>query len=339
MEITTVGLDLAKKVFHVVGCNRAGNNIKKKKLTRSKVREFFVQLPPCLVAMEACASAHYWGRELTKMGHTVKLLPPHRVKPYVNGQKNDYNDAAGIAEAATREQIRSVSIKTIEQQDLQSLHRFRAGCVKDRTALCNQIRGLIAEYGIVMSTGVNQLRNRLPEILEDAENELSFPMRAWLDRAYQRLLILDEELKYYTQELKTVSQQNETCQHLEKLPGFGPIVSSAFASHVGDGSAFKKGREVSASIGLVPRQHSSGDKSVLLGITKRGNRYLRSLLIHGARSVVRHARGKDDALSRWINRISATRGVNKAAVALANKLARIGWAMIVNNTEYKPANV
>lgn len=338
MEITTVGLDLAKKVFHVVGCNQAGKSIKKKKLTRSQVQAFFAQLPPCLVAMEACASAHYWGREIGKLGHEVKLLPPHKVKPYVDGQKNDYNDAAGIAEAATREHIRRVSIKTVEQQDLQSLHRLREGCVKERTALCNKLRGLLAEYGVVLPRGVNQLRTQLPDQLEDAENGLSDALRAWIHRSYQRILLLDEELDYYSRELKQMSQQSEQCRRLEALPGFGPIVASAFVSHISDGSQYQKGRDVSASIGLVPRQHSSGDKSTLLGITKRGNGYLRRLLIHGARSVVQYAQNKTDALSLWINRIVATRGKNKAAVALANKLARIGWAMIVNNAEYQPAN-
>lgn len=335
MNITTIGLDLAKNIFHAVCTNPAGKSIKKKKLKRNQVASYFSQIPPCLVAMEACASAHYWGRKLEALGHTVKLIPPHKVKPYVNGQKNDYNDAAGIAEAATREHIRCVSIKTIEQQDAQSLHRLRSARTKERTALCNQMRGLLLEYGISIPRGVSQLRKQLPELLEDAENGLSLRIRPWLARGYKQLLELDSDLVFYTAELEKLSQQNEDCQRLQTLPGFGPIVANAFACHVGNGSSFKRGRDVSASIGLVPRQHSSGDKTVLSGITKRGNGFLRSLLIHGARSVVRHADKKDDALSRWINRIKATRGANKAAVALANKMARIGWAMIVNKTDFK----
>jgi transposase len=336
MEITTVGLDLAKKVFHVVCCNRAGKLIKKKKLTRTKLLAYFAQLPPCLVGMEACASAHYWGREIEKLGHTVKLLPPKKVKAYIQGQKNDYNDAAGIAEAATRESIRPVSIKTIEQQDLQSLQRMRSARTKERTSLCNQIRGLLGEYGIIIPKGISQVRSQVPEILEDAENNLSSQMRYWIHRSYRQLLSADEEVAFYTRELEKISRENVDCQRLKSLPGFGPIVASAYVSHVGDGQAFKRGREVSASIGIVPRQHSSGDKAVLLSISKRGNSTLRSLMIHGARSVVRHAEGKDDPLSQWINRIKATRGKNKAAVALANKLARIAWAMIVNKTDYQP---
>jgi len=339
MEITTIGLDLAKNVFHVVCCNQAGKVLKKKKLTRNKVLPYFAQLPPCLVGLEACGSAHYWGRELEKLGHTAKLLPPQKVKPYVHGQKNDYNDAAGIAEAVTRETIRPVSIKTIEQQDLQSLQRMRSACVKERTALSNQLRGLLGEYGIVINQGLSQVRARVPEILEDAENDLSPQMRRWILRGYRQLLKLDNEVVFYTRELEVISRQHEACQRLQALPGFGPIVAVAFVSHVGDGLAFKRGREASASIGLVPRQHSSGDKAKLFGITKKGNAVLRSLLIHGARSVVRHAEGKNDSLSLWINRIRAERGKNKAAVALANKLSRMGWAMIVNKTEYQPESV
>lgn len=339
MEITTVGLDLAKNVFHVVCCNKAGKLIKKKKLRRNTVREYFTQLPSCLVAMEACASAHYWGREVESLGHKVKLLPPRKVKPYVTGQKNDYNDAAGIAEAATREAIRSVSIKTIEQQDLQSLQRLRSARTKERTALSNPLRGLLAEYGIVIPRGISQIRNRLPDILEDADYNISLRLRAWLHRGYQQLLRLDEDIQFYTTELEKISRENEDCQRLQALSGFGPIVSSAYVAHINDGKSFKRGRDVSASIGLVPRQHSSGDKAILLGITKRGNSTLRSLLIHGARSVVRHAANKDDALSRWINHIKMTRGTNKAAVALANKLSRIAWAMVINKTEYQPSVV
>lgn len=339
MEITTVGLDLAKKVFHVVCCNQVGKVVKKKKLTRSKVLAYFAQFPPCLVGMEACSSAHYWGRELEKLGHRVKLLPPKKVKPYIPGQKNDYNDAAGIAEAATRESIRPVSIKTIEQQDLQSLQRMRSASVKERTALGNRIRGLLGEYGIVIAKGLTQVRARVPEILEDAENDLTPAMRRWIHRSYQQLLDLDEEVAFYTQELDVTSKQHEVCKRLQALPAFGPIVAVAFVSHVGNGAAFKRGREVSASIGVVPRQHSSGDQARLFGITKKGNAVLRSLLIHGARSVVRHAEGKNDSLSQWINRIRAERGKNKAAVALANKISRIAWAMIVNKTEYQPKMV
>ncbi len=337
MKITTVGLDLAKEVFHVVCCNQAGKLVKKKKLKRAQLLAYFAQLPPCLVGMEACASAHYWARSLRALGHQVKLLPPQHVKPYIRGQKNDYNDAAGIAEAVTRPGMLAVEIKTIEQQDIQALHRLRNGRVKERTALCNQLRGLLGEYGIIIPRGVGSLRKQLPDILACADNGLSDLFRPLLAEAYQQLDELDTRIDYYTKAIERESKQDDRCQRLQTLPGFGPIISSVFASHVGNGRAYHRGRDVSASIGLVPRQHSSGDKQVLLGITKRGDKYLRSLLIHGARTVVMHAEKKDDHLSRWINRIREKRGYNKATVALANKLARMGWAVLRNNTVYQPA--
>jgi transposase len=337
MKITTIGLDLAKNVFHIIGLDDHGKVVKKKKLRRSQVLSFFVQLPPCLIGMEACGGAHYWGRELEKQGHTVKLLPPQHVKAYVRGNKTDYNDALGIAEAVTRPQMRAVSIKTPAQQDMQALHRMRIGVSKERKSVGNRLRGLLAEYGIVLAKELNTLRRCLPEILEDAENGLSDGFRALLNRGYQHLCWLDEQFAWYDHLLKQQVKESEVCQRLQSTPGYGPILASAFASHVGDGSAYGKGRHVAAAVGLVPRQHSSGDKPVLLGISKRGDTYLRSLLVQGARAVVSRAQAKDDPLSRWINRIVARRGFNKAVVAYANKMARIGW-VIVSHEEmlYQP---
>lgn len=334
MKITTIGLDLAKSVFHVVCFDGKHREVSKRMLRRIQVREYFMQLEPCVVAMEACAGAHYWGRELGKLGHGVKLIPPQFVKPYVKGNKNDYNDARAIAEAATRPGMRFVGIKTVEQQDIQALHRLRQQRVKERTALCNQLRALVAEYGIVMNKGVAAVRRGIPLLLEDAENGLSGIFRALLARGYEQLVELEEHIDYYTRQVEAHSRQNAQVRRLQTLPGYGPIVASVFASVVGDGKAFKCGRDVSASLGLVPRQHSSGGKEVLLGISKRGDKYLRSLLIHGARSVVLHAKNKEDALSRWVNRLRERRGTNKAAVALANKLARMGWALLRNETVY-----
>jgi transposase len=337
MKITTIGLDLAKSVFHVVCFDELHQEVSKRMLRRSQVREYFAQREPCRVAMEACAGAHCWGRELEKLGHTVKLIPPQFVKPYVKGNKNDYNDARAIAEAATRPGMRFVSIKTVEQQDIQALHRLREQRVKERTALCNQLRALVAEYGIVMNKGVSTVRRGIPLLLEDAENELSDAFRALLARGYEQLVEIEGHIDFYTDQVKAHSRQNASVRRLQTLPGYGPIVASVFASVVGDGRAFQRGRDVSASLGLVPRQHSSGGKEVLLGISKRGDKYLRSLLIHGARSVVLHAKNKEDALSRWVNRIRERRGANKAAVALANKLARMGWALLRHETVYCPA--
>jgi transposase len=336
-KITTIGLDLAKHVFHVVCCDAQGKVVRKNRLKRSQVLAYFANLPDVLVGMEACASAHHWARELGALGHEVKLIPPQYVKPYVRGNKNDYNDALAIAEAVTRPEMRFVSVKTPEQQDIQALHRLRERRLQERTALCNQLRGLLAEYGLILPKGVNRLRRRLPELLEDAENGLSDLFRRLLAQSYQQLQELDGHIDHYTQEMKQQSQQSETCRRLQTIPGYGPIVAGVFHSVVGQGEAYRRGRDVSAALGLVPRQHSSGGKEVLRGISKRGDRYLRSLLVHGARSVVIRAANKDDRLSRWINKVKAERGFNKAVVALANKMARIGWAVVVNKTVYQVA--
>jgi transposase len=233
--------------------------------------------------------------------------------------------------------MRFVAVKSVAQQDVQALHRLRQARVGERTALCNQVRGLLAEYGVVLAQGVGTLRRRLPELLEDADNGLSDFFRPLLAACYQQLLQLDAHIDGYTQELKRHAQQHEAIQRLQTAPGYGPVLASVFHAFVGDGRAFGKGRDVSAAVGLVPKQHSSGGKAVLLGISKRGDRYLRSLLVQGARAVMRLVANKDDRLSRWINRLKATRGANKAAVALANKLARIGWAILRHDSVYQTA--
>lgn len=335
-EIKTIGLDLAKNVFHLIGWDQRSKEVTKRKLKRNQVPEFFVNLPRCLIGMEACAGAHDWARKFQGYGHEVRLIAPQYVKAYVRGNKNDYNDARAIGEAVVRPDMRFVAIKTVEQQDVQAVHRLREARVAERTALCNQIRGLLTEYGIVLPQGVGVLRKQLPRLLEDGENALSDIFRPLLARCYEQLQEVDEHIEFYTRELKRHAQQHEAIQRLQTIPGFGPIVASVFHAMVGDGRAYRKGRDVSAATGLVPKQHSSGGKETLLGISKRGDRYLRSLLVHGARSVVRHAVNKEDRLSRWINRLVAQRGINKATVALANKLARIGWAILRHNTVYKP---
>ena len=338
MDITTVGLDLAKNVFHVVCFNEHFKEVKKRMLRRSQVLQFFTQLPSCRIGMEACASSHYWGRELRALGHDVKLIPPQYVKPYLRGNKNDYNDSRAIAEAATRPSMPFVAVKTVEEQDMQAIHRMRAQCIRDRTAHSNSTRGLLGEYGIVLPKGLTTLRKSIHGLLEDADNGLSDCFRNLLARRYDQFVELDKHIAFYTNELELLSQKDDACQRLQTIPGYGPIVSSAFRSAIGDGRAYARGRDASASLGLVPRQHSSGGRNVLLGISKRGDRYLRSLLVHGARAVVIQAARKDDPLSRWINRIRDERGWNKAVVATANKLARIGWAILRHNTIYQPAS-
>ena len=337
MKITTIGLDLAKSVFHVVACNQAGKVEQKKKLRRGQLLLYFTQLEPCLVGMEGCASAHHWAREFEKLGHTVRLIPAQHVKAYLRGNKNDYNDALAIAEAVVRPEMRFLAIKTQAQQDVQALHRLRESQIKMRTSLCNRVRGLLAEFGIILTKGVSVIRRSLPDILEDAENGLSDLFRQMLLQSQRQFLELDEHIAYYDKLIQVQSQSNDACQRLQAIPGFGPIVSSVFVSYVGDGQGYRRGRDVSASLGLVPMQHSSGGKDQLLGISKRGDRYLRCLLVHGARAAVRAAAKKDDNLSRWINRIRDKRGIHKATVALANKLARIGWAILYYKTEYQSA--
>lgn len=336
-EITTVGLDLAKQVFHVVGFDGRGREVKKKALRRRGVVSYFAQMPRCVIGMEACASAHYWARQLQALGHEVHLIPPQHVKPYVQGNKNDYNDARAIVAAMNRSGMRFVGVKTVVQQDRQALHRLRRGCIDEQTALCNRLRGLLGEYGLVVPQGIAALRRAVPELLEDADNGLSDGFRRLVAQEYRRWQELASHIRDYTRELERQVREDADCRRLQTIPAFGPIVASVFHSVVGQGEAYRRGRDVSASLGLVPRQHSTGGKPVLGAISKRGDPYLRSLLIHGARSVVIRAKHKDDALSRWINRVRATRGFNKAVVALANKLARIGWAVLHYRREYRPA--
>ena len=335
MNHNIIGLDIAKQVFHLVELNNHGKVIRKKKLRRKQLRQYFAKIQPCIVAMEACASSHYWGREFEKLGHQVTLLPAQHVKAFVRGNKNDYNDALAIAEARRFDNIRPVGIKTVEQQSIQAIHRLRRSVIGDRTALCNQIHGLLGEFGIIINKGISSLKKMIPDILEDGENELNDMFRAALELKYQQLLQLNELIDKFNKMIQENAKKHKAIQLLQTIPGYGIINSSQYYCVVGDGKAFKNGRGVSASLGIVPRQHSSGGKDTLLGISKRGDKYLRSLLIHGARSVVRQAHKKDDKLSRWVTRLVEKRGKNKATVALANKLARIGWAVITSGKPYE----
>ena len=333
MNDTTIGLDIAKNIFHLVELSRTGKQQRKKILRRAALLPFFAQLPPSQIAMEACSGSHHWGRELRAMGHTVILLPAQHVKAYLRGQKNDYNDAAAIAEAAHHGAIRGVPIKTIDQQEEQLVHRVRARLIRDRTALANQLRGMLRERGIAVAVGLGHIRRAIA--IQMNNEGFSALFRTLLGRQYDRLCSLDEEIAFYNQQLKLLSEQ-AIQKRLQQLPGFGPVVSSAFRCWLGDGQQFKRGRDAAAALGVVPRQHSSGGKSMLLGMSKRGDTYVRSLLIHGARSVVSRADGKTDRLSLWIQSIKSRRGANKAAVALSNKRVRIAWAMVISGRDYQP---
>jgi transposase len=336
MNITTVGLDIAKSIFHVFGVNKAGQPVQKKQLKRKQVLRYFANLKPCLVAMEACGGAQYWAREIRAFGHEVKLIAPQYVKPYVKGNKNDYNDAEAIAEAAQRPNMRFVPPKSVEQQDIQNFHRQRERLKKERTALVNQTRGLLAEYGVVIPKGVAALRRALPLILEDAENALSGLSRELFAESLEDLRGLEERLTHCERRIEAMNQGNAVCRRLDGILGIGPITASATYAAVGDGKEFTNGRHYSAWLGLVPGQHSSGGKALLLGISKRGNRYLRQLYIHGARSVLRHSATKQDRLSRWAQSVLARRGHNKACVAVANKLARMAWVVMAKGQAYRP---
>ena len=336
MKITRVGLDLAKNVFQVHAVDEHDKVVHRRQLRRSQVIEYFAKLPPCLVGMEACGGSHYWARRLGEFGHTVKLMAPQHVKGYVQGNKNDANDASAICEAVSRPRMRFVPVKSVEQQDIQAVHRVRSELIRQRTAKINQIRGLLAEYGITIAQGTGAVRRKLPELIEDAEIALSMNFRELLEGLRQDLVYLDTRVVELDKRIDRIAKASPTARELMKRGGIGPKGATALLASIGNGHQFTNGRQVSANQGMVPAQHSSGGKQNLLGMSKRGDAYLRTILIHGARAVVRVAANKDDPLSRWIQGICARRNKNIAAVALANKNLRIAWALIRYGTEYDP---
>ena len=334
MKVTTIGVDLAKSVFQVHGVDGSGKASVRKRLRRNQVLPFFAQLPECLIGMEACSGAHYWARELQKLGHTVKLMAPQFVKPYVKANKTDAADAEAICEAVTRPTMRFVPIKSIEQQAVLSLHRARAGFVKARTAQANQVRGLLSEYGIVLPQGIVHVAKRIPEIVEDAENELPVMFRELLVRLREFLVQLNSQIQALEHQINAWHLNNEDSQRLAQIPGVGVLTASALVASIGDAHCFKNGRELAAWLGLVPRQHSSGGKPLLLGISKRGDAYLRTLLVHGARSAVRVAKNKETPTDKWTNELGARRHMNVVSVARANKNVRTAWALLVHKRDY-----
>ena len=335
MKITTVGIDLAKNVLQVHGVTEHGKKVFNKQLRPKQVLSFFVQLPPCLIGLESCSGAHHWARQLQAQGHTVKLMAPQFVKPYVKTNKNDAADAEAICEAVGRPNMRFVPIKNVDQQAVLSVHRARQGFVKARTAQGNQIRGLLMEFGITLPLGISHITKRLPAILEDGENDLPDVFRQLLQRLLDHLKELDRQVQELEIQIQGWHQHNAMSRKLAGIPGIGPITASALVASIGDASNFKNGRQLAAWLGLVPRQHSSGGKQVLQGISKRGDTYLRTLLIHGGRSAIRVAAGKTNPTSRWITALLERRHKNVAAVALANKNARIVWALLAHQREYE----
>lgn len=336
MNIKTLGIDIGKSTFHLVGLDEHDQPTLKKKLSRALLMRFMANLPPCLIGMEVCPGSQYLARRFSEHGHRVRLMPAQFVKPYVKSNKNDFLDAEAIAEAVTRPSMRFVPVKTPAQQDLQALHRVRSGFVAQRTAGINQLRAFLLEYGLTIAPGIPAVRRALPAILEDATNSLSDRMRALLHTLWQPLLDLDAKVKALTLEIDTLAQHDPTCRRLLTVPGVGPLTATALVAAIGDGRQFRRGRDLAAWLGLVPRQHSTGGKPKLLGISKRGNTYVRTLFIHGARAVLQRGAQRTDRLGPWLRGLRRRTHHNVAAVALANKLARIAWAVLVHGTPYQP---
>lgn len=338
MRIVRVGVDLAKDVFQLHGVDRDDKTVWQRKLNRNEWIKVLLERiePGCVIGMEACGGAHHWARLLQSKGFVVKLIAPQFVKPYVKSNKNDVNDAEAICEAMSRPHMRFVNIKNVEQQDIQATHRIRAELMDQRKAKSNQIRGLVSEYGLVAPREICHLRSAIPSWLEEVDNGLSDRFRRLLHGVWSDLLILDQRIKVLDQEIEALAVNDPVAKRLQQLRGVGPMIATALLATVGDASQFNNGRQMAASLGLTPKQMSSGGKSKLLGISKRGDSYVRCLLVHGARAMIQMAKHKEDRLSLWVMRISNNRHPNIAAVALANKTVRMAWAMIRKGVDYQP---
>ncbi len=336
MELHTIGIDLGKTVFHLVGLNLRDEVVVRKKFSRRQLLQFTANLQVDLIGMEACGGAHFLGRALREQGHEVRLMPAQYVKPYVKTNKNDYIDAEAIAEAVARPTMRFVPIKTDDQLDMQSLHRVRERWVMRRTAIVNQIRGLLLERGITLQKGRSHVNTALPGILEDADSKLSGALRVLLAQLKLELDQTTMRIDEADAVLNQTARENEACQRLVTIPGIGPVTATALIAAIGNGAAFRKGREFSAWMGVVPREHSTGGKQKLLGISKHGNSYLRSLFIQGARAVLQHRTKQTTGLSEWLEKLISRTHHNVVAVALANKLARIAWAVLAQGKRYQP---
>jgi transposase len=332
-KVSTIGLDLAKRVFQVHGVNEAGEVVVRRSLRRGAVLSWFAKLPPCVVGLEACGSAHHWARELGQLGHTVRLIPPSYAKAYVRRNKNDAADAAAICEAVSRPSMRFVAVKTAEQQAAAGLHKVREMLVKQRTMLMNQLRGLMAEFGVVVPEGPRHIRELLAILEDQSDQQVPELLKRALLLTVERLQGVQGQAEAIDKQIVEWGRSNQTYRHLITIDGYGPILSSAMAAIVTAPEAFASGRDFSASLGLVPRQNSTGGKVVLGSISKRGNGYLRRLLVNGAMSVLNSKRAKQDP---WLMKLMKTKKRKVAAVALANKMARIGWAVMMRQEDFRP---
>lgn len=334
MDISAVGIDLAKTVFHVHGINERGGTVFKKKLSRAKLLGFIRNLKPTLIGMEACAGAHHWAREFIACGHEVRLMAPQFVKPYVKSNKNDMADAEAICEAVTRESMRFVTVKSVEQQEIMMVHRVRSRLVKQRTMLSNEVRGLLQEFGVVLPKGPSYTKKFLLGHSEECVPKLSSLGRRVLMELREEFLELDSRIAVFDKQILQIAKNHPMAVRLMTIPGVGPITSTAIMASVGDAKQFANGRQFAAWLGLVPKQVSTGGKPKLLGISKRGDKYLRTLVIHGARAVMRVVVGKEDRRSVWVRELKQRKGTNKAAVALANKTARTMWVLLTGADEH-----
>ncbi len=335
MKLQTLGIDLGKTVFHVVGLDLTGKVVIRKKCSRKQLLAFTANLQVQLIGMESCSGSHFLGRALRAQGHEVRLMPAQYVKPYVQTNKSDFLDAEAIAEAVQRPRMRFVPIKTEEQLDLQALHRVRERWVMRRTAVVNQIRSLLLERGLTLPKGRRYVDQMLPRILEDATLRLSDSFRVLLAQLKVELDQLTGRIGQIDTVIQQRAREDEACQRLTTIPGIGPMIATALIAAVGNGSAFRKGRDLAAWVGMVPRQCSTGGKQKLLGISKRGNKYLRTLFIQGARSVVQQRHKQAPGLSSWLAQLLERAHQNVVIVALANKMVRMAWAVLCKNERYR----
>ena len=335
MQIRSVGIDLGKTTFHLVALDDNGTVLLRRKFTQRQLITFTANMQTSLIGMEACGGAHFLGRMLRAQGHDVKLIPAQFVKPFVKSNKNDFLDAEAIAEAVDRQNMRFVPIKTDDQLDLQALHRVRDRLIARRTSVINQLRAFLLERGLVFAKSPAKLRERMPEILENAEEDLTPRMRNLLAMLWNEWKDLELQIEEMNDEVERIASSDAGCMRLRQIPGIGPLVATAIVAAIGNGAAFHKGREFAAWLGIVPRQYSTGGKARLYGISKRGNNYLRKILIHGARAVVLRSKRDRIAMGAWMTALEARAPRNVLIVATANKLARIAWAVLSSGKDYR----
>ena len=337
MTIVTIGVDLAKNVFELCGLDADGNCLLRRRVRREGLLQVLGKIPPCVIGVEACAGAFFWQRRFESLGHEVRIIAPQHVKPFARRQKNDRNDAEAICVAIRQPRMRFVPKKTIEQQDIQTLHRARQRLVNHRTALVSQMRGILLDRGIAFAQSIARARKMIPEIVADPSSDLTDLCRETLGSLLAFLHEIDRRVREFDRRIDRVFRESEACQRIARIRGVGPKTATAVVAAVGDGRDFENGRHMAAWLGLVPRQHSSGERRLLMGISKRGDQHLRTLLVHGARAVVRTAASKTDRFSAWVNDLKERRGANKAIVAVANKNARIIWALLNSGEDYRAA--